>query len=82
MIGTGSSIFRSQASRVKRLVRNGMVPPECDQIQRMSGNFTAERGFSKIRLATVRVVSVAYSMALGGTTPITFAQHSAGVGWT
>ena len=59
-----------------------MVPPECDQIQRMSGNFTADRGFSKIRLATVRVVSVAYSIALGGTAPMTLLQQSAGVGCT
>ena len=57
--------FLTTCSRMKRPIRNGSVPPECDQMKRMSGQWNAVPALPKIRLAMVRVVSVANSIELG-----------------
>jgi hypothetical protein len=65
---------------MKRLVRNGSVPPLWEKIQRMSGNFIAVP--LNTRCAMVRVESVAYSIdprGIPGTSP---RQQAGVVGWT
>ena len=56
-----------------------MVPPLCDQIQRMSGKRAAAP--VNITEARVRVVSVAYSMAESGSPGTTLRQQAAVSGW-
>ena len=65
--------------RVKRLHKKGMVPPLCDQIQLILGNLLAAPLNTK--LATVRVVSVANSMAEGGKPSMGLRQQSGMSGW-
>src|SRR5262249_18691819 len=71
--------FMSISWRVKRDRRNGMVPPECEKIQRMSGYRAAVP--LNTRLAMVRVVSVEYSTTAGGTSLLMLRQQSGERGW-
>ena len=63
---------------MNRSVRNGIVPPAWEKMNRMSGKRAAAPLNS--RLAMVRVVSVPYSMTAGGMSGTRFRQQLAAVG--
>ena len=73
--------FLTTCSRMNRPIRNGSVPPVCDQMKRMSGQRNAVPALPKIRLAMVRVVSVANSIELGPTPLIKWLQQAGWTGW-